>query len=1235
MAVWLLAVVSVFGGYLYLASPNRAAKLAEDLLTALAGADVQIDSAHFDLDGSITLHGLEMRLGHVRGDRGRLFDAERVLIKHDLISLIKGVFRARTITFINPNLHLTTEADSGRFNFQSLHEQRLTQPGPDLPRHLPEIFVRNGRVLCGEIDAGRFGLLDTVYLSGSLSASPNEPRIYFFTLRQDQPYVGGDSGPVLSGRLDLKKLIVAAKLEHFTLGGAQRGMLPKPIRDWWDQLEPVGSLSSVRFGYNPDPQIGFNAQLELNNVAITLPYGELDSRMTDVSGRFTIVNQTITVTDLTGQIEELRYVINGRVQGFHRDAPFKLTVHTDPFAIPEKPRYLLALPTEVQKHFNRFTPSGVFQAKASLERSEPGGRLTYDGSVSVSEAKLIYHQFRYPLENVQGQLRFDDERIELIALRGHGPTGAKVVVNGVIAPPQDGAAVHVVVTAAQSPVDHVLYDAMPEKYRPILDMFFNEEAHRRLVEKGLIQTPNQQSQRLARLKALREQHRLTDPETPQGRTVLSGLDRQIATLRQQLEVPVFRLGGRVTVIAQTSRAYGPNQKLRTTVGLDLAGTNALLKHWPYPLRCTAGTLLVKPDRVIVDGIDVEGVTGASGSVSGSIVRASGRLEPKLDLVVSGMRCDQMLFASVPDPQDRWLGYLGLTGSLDGTGRIFRNHEEDRIDFWIETQLTHGRVRPYGGQFVADQITGNVSLGHDQLRIESLQGRCGSGRLTVSGSAQWGDTDAQVDLDINLAAMQIQKSLLDLWPVDNPMAKRLTALYAAHRPEGWFDADLSYRVMPGRDPDYRLDMKFGELGFDLHDHHIALTKVEGGFVVTPRGIELTQWGASFGKGRFAATGLVGFGPRRFYDLTFDARSERLGPVSRTVLPDAVLSVVDGLELNGTYDIRRARLVYEPDGEHPTFHFQGKAHLTDATATVGVPITQMNGQLEIRATREPHSSWPRVDLKFDAQRLLAARRLASPLSLHIVTADQPDRLAIQNLHGSCYGGTLLGSGEIHLGGQGLYQMTLVLQDVALNPFLYPEDHLDPKRSPGMSEPEAPDSSFTGVLAASLAIEGSSHEPTKRRGRGELEIRDANLYEVPLSLALMQILNLSLPASRSFDRASAHYLIDNDVVLFDSVRFEAPTIQIVGSGMMLYSTLELDLDLYTRNPAGPDLGPLSDLVGVFKDELLSIHVTGTLEDPAPSATSFRGFKRSWKALFGGGPPGDQRPLAGTRGGANTLGQ
>ncbi len=1224
--------------YLYVASPSRMAKLSGDLLAAMAGTDVHIDAASFDFNGTITLHGLEMRIQGVDGREGRVFDAQRVLITHNLLNLLRGRFTPKTLTFINPTLHLTELEDTGRFNFQLLGEGR---PGGDhdagLPARLPEIFIRNGQARFGEIKNDRFRELGSVGLGGNFTAAPRETGVYFFTLRRLRTSIETSESPVLSGRLDLRKLVMSAKIERFSLQTPQPELLPRQLRGLWEQLEPVGELPSIRFGYDPDPAVGLHADVELQGVALTVPYGEIDSRMTNVSGRFKIMNDSITVSDLAGQVEDLRYVIDGQVYGFDRDAPFKMSVRTAPFAIPEKPRYLLALPTAVQKQFERFTPSGTFQARVMVERKEPGGRLNYDGTVQVSDAKIVYHQFPYPLEQVEGELRFNDERIELLGLRGRGPTDADVVVHGWIAPPKKGAAVHVVITAQNAPVDQLLYDAIPPDQRPILDLFFNRQEHQRLIEQGLIQSSELLSQRLEQLKNLRDQREQLDRDTPPAtQEAITELDDQIAHLRSETEIPVFDLGGLATVVAQSSRPIGDNKKFRTTIGLRASGMNALYKYWPYPLRCRSGQLLIRPGEVLAEDLELEGLSGALGRIDGVIhwPEDGGDPVPDLSLTILNLACDPLLLGSIAPPQDQWLRKLNLEGTLDGTGKIFLS-DSGLIDFKIEAEMSAGRVQPFGGRYAIDRLTGSLALGRAGLTIQSITGVHGSSQWGLSGQALWGEEDSSLAFDLTVAGLEIEESVLDLLPPDGPATDQVRQLYETHKPEAVVDVDLNYTAKPDRE-NYRADLRMNELAINLKGERVTLSGIQGGLSVASDGVILDGWGGSFGTGEFSVWGHIALGEHVLYNLKFDAWSSHFGPVTRAMLPADALSAIDGLELDGAYEMRGAELYYRPDDEHPQLRFDGRARLEGGSATVGVPMTQIDGDLIIEVDQDTGQARPHLDIRFLAKRLLAAERVISPLSLRVETSPQLDRLLVRDLWGRCYGGMLLGWGQIELDDPQRYRMDLVLQNVSLNPFIYSqndrasqENTQDTPSSEG-APPSEPQVLYTGVLGANLAIEGSANQPDRRRGRGEMEIRQANLYEVPLAMALMQILNMTLPSSRSFDRASAEFLLDDDLVLFDSVRFEAPTIEIVGSGLMHYSTLELDLSMVTRDPAGPAFGMLSDLLQVFKDELLSIHVTGTLDEPKPEATSFQGIKQSWEDIFGKPDRDDRRLLQGIKGGA-----
>ena len=879
MLTLLSLMVAVFGAVMYLASPGRVAKLAGDLLATMTGTDVHIDSAQLGLDGAITLQGLELRIIGTQPDAAKLFNADQVLIKHDLLSLLKGTFRPRTLTFINPALHLTEQSDTGRFNYHHLQEQRRAQTSGQSGQtmaHLPEIFIRNGQVHFGQTQNDQFNLLGTMHVSGTLTASLNAPGQYDFMMRQHyKDLLTGQTRPVLSGKIDMRRLTVAAKLEQFTFDSPQRIMLPQELRRWWDQFEPVGSLPSVRFSYDPDPNLGFHAELELSGVSITLPYGERDSRMTDVSGRFTIDNDYITISNLSGQIEDLHYLIDGEVFGLNRDAPFKLSVQTKPFAIPEEARYLLALPAKIQKHFKRFTPSGNFQALVVLERQKPGGRLIYDGVIEISQAKVMYERFKYPLTDVTGKLRFNDEKIELNALRGQGPTGANVTINGWIAPPQEGAAVHVVVTAIDAPIDEILYNAMPDKHQPAMDMFFHEPAYQRLIDQGLVQTKAQHDQRVDQANTLRIKRRAMEAAAPNDGTALAELSGQIDRLSAQAQIPVYDLGGKTTVSTQVSRAFGLGKPYRTTVSLETAGVNALFEYWPYPMRGTKGRLLITPNKIVVDNAEFHGLSGANGKLNGTITFPGNTEEaqtPQLDLVIDNAPIDELLLASIPQPEDQWVRQYQPKGMLSANG-VIRQDDHGEIDFQINIKLEDGTAQPYGGQFHIEQVTGEGALTPRGFRINSLTGRHGPSQLKLTGQAQWEGALPWVSLDLEIDSLDLNNVAIDLLPPDDPVTDRVRQLFDTYHPTGTLNANLRYRVKGDQPATYHTDLNPQQLSFIMGKTPITLHDFSGRLTATSTELEFEQWGAFFDKGRFLASGVMGFDPHHTYNLTFDAQSEK--------------------------------------------------------------------------------------------------------------------------------------------------------------------------------------------------------------------------------------------------------------------------------------------------------------------------------------------------------------------------
>ena len=331
--------------------------------------------------------------------------------------------------------------------------------------------------------------------------------------------------------------------------------------------------------------------------------------------------------------------------------------------------------------------------------------------------------------------------------------------------------------------------------------------------------------------------------------------------------------------------------------------------------------------------------------------------------------------------------------------------------------------------------------------------------------------------------------------------------------------------------------------------------------------------------------------------------------------------------------------------PTLEFDAKIQLTGARLTAGLPVTELQGQLKTRVRRYADEARPRLELTLDAEHLRLADRRIAPLRLTLDNQADPERLALRDAMGGVYGGVLVIEGSLPLDSRQNYRLGLTLSDVEVDPFLRPAeadptygllparpnfDNAATEKTPAETAETAdgtptakamPVRRFSnqrrrldaGLLSASLMLESPMDRPAQRLGRGALQVRDARLYDKPLSTALLRATSFALPSGAPLDAASARYLVDGPTVYFDQLSMSGPGIRIEGGGTLSLPETALDLVMVPRATAGPRLGPISDLIDFFKDELIAIHVTGTIADPQTDVASLTGLTRGWTDSFG----------------------
>ena len=136
--------------------------------------------------------------------------------------------------------------------------------------------------------------------------------------------------------------------------------------------------------------------------------------------------------------------------------------------------------------------------------------------------------------------------------------------------------------------------------------------------------------------------------------------------------------------------------------------------------------------------------------------------------------------------------------------------------------------------------------------------------------------------------------------------------------------------------------------------------------------------------------------------------------------------------------------------------------------------------------------------------------------------------------------------------------------------------------------------GHSFAKIHLTGDCTGTHSHRGKGIIELRGAEIYELPVFLALLKILKIGQVTRTAFDSANIVYAIEGDNIVFDRMEFLGDAISLIGNGKMNLDW-EIDLNFYSVMGRGRFYIPLiSEIYRTSSQKVLWIKVFGTLDNP-----------------------------------------
>ena len=642
--------------------------------------------------------------------------------------------------------------------------------------------------------------------------------------------------------------------------------------------------------------------------------------------------------------------------------------------------------------------------------------------------------------------------------------------------------------------------------------------------------------------------------------------------------------------------------------------------WTENLQAYAGTQIVRLDAHLYDvGPRAYGTT---------TIRTDGPVP-----------LDQRVIAAIPGQARNVVASLKPTGLIHLKGMRIEKRDASAAKFStaIELEVTQGSVRYRKFQYPINKISGRITARDDQWSFHDLVGYHSSAYITCDG--QWtpakGDVGAQLTLDFTGTDVplddELRLALSDrerrIWSQITP---RGTVDYLGVRIQ--FDARnqaLSLGIVAEKRPQ---SQNLAGRGITLKPNWFPLPMEEvTGVVRFDNGVvRLENVRAKHANMNFQIAGTTQVFPNGTWSAQLtNVVAERLEPTNALLnaLPPVLANGVAQLRLSGPFNMN-GKLSFSgtnQPGALPQAEWDVRFDVYDGKMATRIPLENIHGSVTLQGRHHSEASWSRGELAIDSMMFHGAQcvNVRGPLWIdpqNVFLGTWAERgqqtAAMRPVTAQVLGGSFQMNSQVQLRENTPFRIECALQNgdlatIAREAFQKREE-------------------LRGVTHATLRLEGNALGPHTYRGDGALRLRDAQIYETPVMLALLSRLSITEPESQG-DTVDVDYRVQGEHLYFDRVEFRGTAISLYGKEagwMNLHGGMAMKFYAKVGRSESP-LWLLNRMMHEIGRQVLEIEVTGPINNPEVTNKPFPELDETLQMIFNEDPAERLPPVVPTLGG------
>jgi hypothetical protein len=310
-----------------------------------------------------------------------------------------------------------------------------------------------------------------------------------------------------------------------------------------------------------------------------------------------------------------------------------------------------------------------------------------------------------------------------------------------------------------------------------------------------------------------------------------------------------------------------------------------------------------------------------------------------------------------------------------------------------------------------------------------------------------------------------------------------------------------------------------------------------------------------------------------------------------LPDELGAAVGKLNFHGDINLMGSMRFTGNTGsaDSTTAAWNVKLDVENGQVQCGPQLEHMHGELNLAGTSNRQAFYSRGELNFDSMiyKGIQLTQVTGPLYIdasgivlgagaeHNVVGHAPRAVTA-----GAIGGQLSLDAAVTFSGDSPFHLQASLDSVDLT-------HM-------AREMALESDGIRGKANAVLNLHGNRHGWPSWRGDGAVRLYEADIYQIPVMLALLKFLSFRPPDTTAFTSSEIDFRIQGEHLYLDRINFNGDAISLKGHGEMNLDR-QIDVKFYTLMGRGElALPALRALLRQASRQILLIQVTGTLEHP-----------------------------------------